>query len=521
MSEKKWQIKCLHCQRSTQLNADELAARHVLGAAFAMKDPANARRLLEDYTIACPRCDAPMPFEPRSEYRRRKALAVGGRVDRLAEELEQATDGERDLLALALKCGAIALQILETDMPLEVLFDSEDKLLSALGDEIRKTDAEPKRHRAWRWLQETFAIACSNIRERDDLPELPVDEVEEKRAAFLHALDELQEERRTQSAAASTAGSAARSAAGDETQGGIRFHFKQAHNNSVEAVAISRDGRTGLSVGWDGFVRVWDLETGRETDRLQAGDRFLTSVLFLGDESRVAAAGSGGVVYIWELAGGRLVHRLHKHSFTIHSIAASADGRLLLSGSGDGTARLWDTVQGTHLRKFGGFFGKTLSGGVSAVALSLDGAWALTGGGDCADTIKVWDTSNGVEAQKAHFPARAITTIKFLPQKWKAVVLSGCKLRVMDVSEGREIGILADTGDYFDCCCLAAGGRWAVAGHGSEVCVIDLNADMKSCIRRRLRGHQSGRTVKACAMTPNGRRVISGGDDLSVIVWDT
>ena len=146
MSDKKWQIKCPQCRRTTQLNADELGARHLIGAMAALQDPANARRTLEDYTIACPRCDALQPFEPRSEYRRRKALAVSRRVERLVAELDSLSGAERDFLAMAGKCGTIALQMLETDMPLENLFDCEDQMLSALGDEIRKDDTDPKRH---------------------------------------------------------------------------------------------------------------------------------------------------------------------------------------------------------------------------------------------------------------------------------------------------------------------------------------------------------------------------------------
>jgi hypothetical protein len=516
MSEKKWQIKCPHCQRSTQLNTDELGARHMIGAMSALKDPANARRTLEDYTIACPRCDALMPFEPRSEYRRRKALAVSRRIERLVSEVESAAESERGLHAMAGQLGTVVLQMLETDLPLETLFDSEDKLLSVFAEEIRKTNAEPKRHRAWRWLQETFAIACSGIGERDDLPAAPANDVEEKREALLRSLNELHQEQRPQAAAQSAPAPAAKS------QGSLRFHFKQAHDNNVEAVAISRDGRIGLSVGWNPFVRVWNLETGKELPPLKAGGNFLTTVIFLGDESRVAAAGSGGDLWIWDLASGRMVHCLRKHSFTIHSLAASADGCLLISGSGDGTARLWDTVKGAQVRKFGGFFGGTHNGPVMAVALSPDGAWALTGGGDHADTVKVWDASNGQLAKTAHFPARAILSVAFMSERWKALVQSGSKLQVLDVTEGKIIGSVADAdGDYFNVFQLASGGQWAAGGSGAEVCVIEIGADSKNSIRQRLPGHEPGKSINACAITPSGRRVISGGYDLSVMVWDT
>jgi len=517
MSEKKWQIKCQHCQSTTQLSADQLSARHMIGSMSALKAPANARRMLEDYTIACPHCDALMPFEPRSEYRRRKALAVNRRITRLFTEIESATGGERDLLATAGQLGAVVLEMLETDMPLETLFDSEDKLLSVFADEIRKTNAEPKRHRAWRWLQETFAIACSGIGERDDLPEAPVEDVEEKREALLRSLDELHQEQRQPASAAQSAPAPAA-----KTQGSLRFHFKQAHDNNVEALAISRDGRIGLSVGWNPFVRVWNLETGQELPPLKADGSFLTSVLFLGDETRVAAAGQSGALWIWDLASGRVIHCLRKHTVTINSLAASADGRLLVAGSADGTARLWDTVKGSHVRKFGGFFGGTLNGSVSAVALSPDGAWALTGGGDHADTVKVWDASNGQLAKTAHFPARAIRAVAFMSVRWKALVHSGSKLCVMDVTEGKIIDRLADSNDdYFMGFQLASGGQWAAAGSGAEVCVIEIGADSKSSIRQRLRGHETGMSINACAITPSGGRVMSGGHDRSVMVWDT
>ncbi len=518
MSSKKWQIKCPKCQRSTLLHADELGARHMLATMSALKDPANARRTLEDYTIACPRCEALIPFEPRSNYRRRKALAVSRRIERLVSELASLTGSERELQAMAGQLAAAVLEMLETDMPLETLFDSEDKVLSVFADEVRKTNAEPKRHRAWRWLQETLAIACSGIGERDDLPAAPVDEVEEKREALLRSLNELQKEQRPQAAAAAARPAPApeRSAPAAKAQASLRFQFKQAHDNSVEAVAISRDGRIGLSVGWNPLVRVWNLETGKEMLRLKAGGNFLTSVIFLGVETRVAAAGSGGEVWIWDLASGRVVHCLRKHSFTVHSLAASADGRLLISGSGDGTARLWDTVKGSQVRKFGGFFGGTHNGPVMAVALSPDGAWALTGGGDHADTVNVWDNSNGQMAKTAHFPARAILSVAFMSERWKALVQSGSKLHVLDVTEGKIFGSVADAdGDYFNLFHLAAGGT------GAEVCVIEVGADARHCIRQRLRGHEQGQSVKACAITPSGRRVISGGYDCSVVVWDT
>lgn len=495
----------------------------MIGAIGAMKNPAGARELLENYTIACPKCESLLPFEPRSEYRRRKAAAVTRRIERLLGEIAAAAEGERELLALAGRCGATVLQVLETDMPLDILHDQEDKLLGALAEEIEKAGCDPKRHRAWRWLQETFALAVSDIGERDDLPEAEPDEAVEKREALLLSLEDLQKEREEEPAAAPVAAKPSpRAARGGAAQAGQRWQFELAHHNNVESVAISADGRLGLSAGWNNFVKIWDLEAGRTLAKLEATDKFLTSVCFLGDESRVAAAGSEGVVWIWDLKSGRVLHRLRKHSFTIHDLAASADGRLVLSGSGDGTARLWDAVKGEHVRKFGGLFGGTLEGPVSAVALSADGKWALTGGGNQGDTVKIWDAAGGDHMNTTNFPERAIKGAAFMASGWQAVVESGGQLRIMDVTEGRELGfIAASNDDRYDCFHLARGGEWMAGGVGAEVLIVEIHAEPERRIRRRFRGHRPDRSVGAVAITPDGRRAISGGDDCSVIVWDT
>jgi WD40 repeat protein len=63
----------------------------------------------------------------------------------------------------------------------------------------------------------------------------------------------------------------------------------------------------------------------------------------------------------------------------------------VLTGSWDGTARLWDAAPGeTHRILYGHLKGVV---GFSAVALSKDSRWIVTGGDQ---TLKVWDTDTGV-----------------------------------------------------------------------------------------------------------------------------
>ena len=78
--------------------------------------------------------------------------------------------------------------------------------------------------------------------------------------------------------------------------------FLRAHGDSVDNVALSRDGKMLASVDSDGTVILWDTQS-------------------------------------------RLGEPLRGHEFGVHSVAFSPDGRILASGSSDaraGTVILWD-----------------------------------------------------------------------------------------------------------------------------------------------------------------------------------
>ena len=68
----------------------------------------------------------------------------------------------------------------------------------------------------------------------------------------------------------------------------------------MRGVAVSADGRTAVSGGTDGTVRVWDLAG-------TAAPRVLTG-----------------------------------HTGAVRAVAVSADGRTAVSGGEDGTVRVWD-----------------------------------------------------------------------------------------------------------------------------------------------------------------------------------
>jgi WD40 repeat protein len=76
---------------------------------------------------------------------------------------------------------------------------------------------------------------------------------------------------------------------------------------------------------------------------------------------------------------------LEGHTGEVYAVALSVDGRHALSGGEDHTVRWWNVDAGTALVLEGHI------GEVYAVALSVDGRQALSGGDD--NTLRWWDLS--------------------------------------------------------------------------------------------------------------------------------
>ena len=176
------------------------------------------------------------------------------------------------------------------------------------------------------------------------------------------------------------------------------------------------------------------------------------------------------------------VGQLRGHSDVVQSVVASPDGRRLLSGSNaseDRTLILWDRDTGRLLRRF-----RQQGGPVLSVAISPDGRRALSGGLDTV--VRLWDTESGDVVREIRGHTEWVFSVAFSPDGRLAYSTSG----------GRFVGGWQDGTD-------SAIRVWDVAS-GRQV--------------RRLDGHRG--IVWSVVVSPDGRRVLSGGQDRTSVVWD-
>jgi WD40 repeat protein len=67
----------------------------------------------------------------------------------------------------------------------------------------------------------------------------------------------------------------------------------------VSSVVWSPDGKSVASADWEGYVRVWDVATGKQTAVFKGHTSWVTSVAWSPDGKKLASVGLDKTVRVW------------------------------------------------------------------------------------------------------------------------------------------------------------------------------------------------------------------------------
>ena len=294
------------------------------------------------------------------------------------------------------------------------------------------------------------------------------------------------------------------------------FHTLEGHSGSVKAVAITVDGDRAVSASEDKTLKLWDLETRREIRTLSGHRAPVSAVAISPDGSRVVSA-AFDELKVWDIETGSVVHTLNHHTSTIEEIAISRDGRRVVSGSMDQKSRVWDMRSGRLLTTLHGH-----TSIVSAVAITPDGLRALSASQD--ETIKTWDLTNlGRNTDPEGHAAIETVAITVSADRTEVVSASGEEIRIWDSSSGKLRRTLK-TGWSANDLVVTPDKRWAITAGYQDIYIWDLTQSRLTAWRRKHRENRKieahTESVSALALTPDGSRLVSGGGDATIKIWD-
>ena len=133
---------------------------------------------------------------------------------------------------------------------------------------------------------------------------------------------------------------------------GRLLHIIDANVNSIMSAVFSPNSEELATIGIDGEVKVWNVQTGKLSQSLKERayarsnsdtqrHKRTMALAYSPDGSILASGGYDGTIRLWDLQQGKLLVSFRGHRNTVASIAFTPDGRNLISGSYDETLKVW------------------------------------------------------------------------------------------------------------------------------------------------------------------------------------
>lgn len=290
---------------------------------------------------------------------------------------------------------------------------------------------------------------------------------------------------------------------------GTEIRPREGHSGVVHAIAVSPDGKSAVTAcratSPDGSVHLWTMETGKleRTFRGHTGNAYC--VAFSPDARSVASGAQDGIIRIWDTATGRELRQLVGHKETVWSVGFTPVDNMLLSTGIDATFRFWNWSEAKELRKI-------RADGYN-LYLSRDGRFA----GTSAEEGRIWEVSTGKELR--HIDGR---NFALAPDgRSFAAPAAADMIRHWSVVTGEEEFAypgpkLPPAWPGWPGMVFSPDGRLLAVKNGRTG--IELWEIATGKVRRRFTGHQ-GRII-AFAFAPDGRTLLTGSEDATVLIWD-
>jgi WD40 repeat protein len=311
---------------------------------------------------------------------------------------------------------------------------------------------------------------------------------------------------------------------------------------AVTSVRFMPDGKRFISVGFDGTVVMWDVQSGKRMWQIDLDEGSKTNASYttsqiIGmdlswDGSAIALSYSQGRVVGERLQGkdenhialldsrtGQVMKVLINHTDHIGRIAFSPNGELLLSENADSTARLWSVNTGQEVLLI------KLKERGAAVAFSPDGKLLAVAtqpvyGLPPQPIVGLYDAQSGRLLREFPRLKNTVISVAFSPNKHTLAIasgdLSGSQIELWELNAQVPTRILTDHEKGITSIAFSPDGRLLASGALSDGRGIVVVRDLAANAQPRIYKLDAG--VSALDFSPAKTRLVVGTDKGQVVL---
>jgi len=288
------------------------------------------------------------------------------------------------------------------------------------------------------------------------------------------------------------------------------FKGADGHSRIVYCVASSLRDNLVASGSDDKTVRLWrrQEQAAKCIAKLQLRS-CINAVAIRPDGNQLAAALDNGWVELWDLQTGKNMGALEgATSSEVWTVCYAPDGTMLISGALDRSVRIWDVNAKECKWALRGH-----EEWVNGVTVSNNGVYIVSGSGD--KTVRTWETRKMacLNTMKGH--TNFVRSVAVVQDKLVCSAADDNTMRIWDIQTARCKKICTEhtKGLY----CVSAGNPTAnyVATASRDSCVKLWDATNESTKSIHTFETHKG-DVNSCAFLDNGNWLVSGSDDKTV-----
>ena len=281
------------------------------------------------------------------------------------------------------------------------------------------------------------------------------------------------------------------------------------HGSSVQTVAYSPVNPSVVaSAGDNGDIKLWNLQDGILVT-LGRHDDTVNSIAFSPDGRLLASGGDDYVLKLWNVNRKHHIatrdHTTDRTRSQVKAVSFSPDGSMIATGGRH--AKLWDA------RTYNEIVTLRHTDWVWAVAFSSDSQLLATG--DNSGQVNIWNPQSQRVVTQFHADSDSVYTVQFSPddQILAAAGYEG-KVKLWTVPTWISHGTLTSNGTISDMSFSPDSSTLATTGY-TAVNLWGVNTGENIGT---LTGHTDW--VRGTAFSPDGSALISGGTDSTLRLWD-